>query len=259
MREITSSQNSVVKGMRALKEARVRAQQGRMLVEGEKMIREAVSCGLTPFETLIDAQKREKFASLAAWLAGKGAEVYFAPERLIGAVSDTKTPQGAVAVFSLPVFPEAPGEKVLALDAVQDPGNVGTIWRTADAAGFSALYLGEGSADPYSPKVQRSAMGSAFRVPVKMGGLAGMLAALKKEGYQVVAGALDGVDFAARPALGRRLVIVIGNEARGVSPEALALADVKLRLPMRGGAESLNAAVAAGILMYALTVLEEGK
>lgn len=223
------------------------------------MIREAVSCGLTPFETLIDAQKREKFASLAAWLAGKGAEVYFAPERLIGAVSDTKTPQGAVAVFSLPVFPEAPGEKILALDAVQDPGNVGTIWRTADAAGFSALYLGEGSADPYSPKVQRSAMGSAFRVPVKMGGLAGMLAALKKEGYQVVAGALDGVDFAARPALGRRLVIVIGNEARGVSPEALALADVKLRLPMRGGAESLNAAVAAGILMYALTVLEEGK
>ena len=70
--------------------------------------------------------------------------MYFAPERLIGAVSDTKTPQGAVAVFSLPVFPEAPGEKILALDAVQDPGNVGTIWRTADAAGFSALYLGEG-------------------------------------------------------------------------------------------------------------------
>ena len=79
MREITSSQNSVVKGMRALKEARVRAQQGRMLVEGEKMIREAVSCGLTPFETLIDAQKREKLALLAAWGAGKGAAVYFAP------------------------------------------------------------------------------------------------------------------------------------------------------------------------------------
>ena len=77
--------------------------------------------------------------------------------------------------------------------------------------------------------------------------------------FQIMAGALDGVDFAARPALGRRLAIVIGNEARGVSPEALALADVKLRLPMRGGAESLNAAVAAGILMYALTVLEEGK
>ena len=162
MREITSSQNSVVKGMRALKEARVRAQQGRMLVEGEKMIREAVSCGLTPFETLIDAQKREKFASLAAWLAGKGAEVYFAPERLIGAVSDTKTPQGAVAVFALPVFPEVLGEKILALDAVQDPGNVGTIWRTADAAGFSAYIWAKVARIPIRPRCSAQPWAARF-------------------------------------------------------------------------------------------------
>lgn len=257
MREISSNQNPIVKGMRALRDGRARAEQGRLLVEGEKMIREAVSCGLTPFDTLVSAPKGEKFAPFAAWLEEQGANVYLVPERLIEAVSDTKSPQGVVAAFSMPVFAGEAGEKVIALDAVQDPGNVGTIWRTADAAGFSTLYVGEGSADPFSLKVQRSAMGSAFRLPVRMGNLAAMLATLKAKGYQIVAGALDGMEFRACPPLGRRLAVVIGNEARGVSPEVLALADVRLRLPMRGGAESLNAAVAAGILMYALTVLRE--
>ena len=251
MREISSNQNPIVKGMRALRDGRARAEQGRLLVEGEKMIREAVSCGLTPFDALVSAPKGEKFAPFAAWLEEQGANVYLVPERLIEAVSDTKSPQGVVAAFSMPVFAGEAGEKVIALDAVQDPGNVGTIWRTADAAGFGGLLLGANCADPYSPKVQRAAMGSGFRLPaIPAGPLCEALAALRARGWTVVASALDGADFYQRPEVGERFVLVIGSEAHGISEEVRAQADALVKLPMRGRAESLNAAVAAGIMMY---------
>ena len=138
---------------------------------------------------------------------------------------------------------------------MQDPGNLGTIWRTADAAGFDALLLGAGCADPWSPKVQRASMGSGFRVAAVSGEMPLLLSRAQADGFRVVVSALDGAPLYARtqPKAGEKLVLVIGNEARGVSPEVQRMADVKLKIPMRGGAESLNAAVAAGILMYELT------
>ena len=141
----------------------------------------------------------------------------------------------------------------MALDGVQDPGNLGTIWRTADAAGFQALVAGPGCAEALSPKVQRAAMGSGFRVPLaKVDDLAAWLSALAKSGYAVVATSLDGEPFYERAKLPDKFALVIGSEARGISPEVSNSATVSLKLPMRGGAQSLNASVAAGIMMYEL-------
>ena len=252
LERITSAKNPTVKGLRALNQRKGRVSQGRFLVEGEVLIREALGCGLTIREALAG----DAHAAFAEELAARGARAFTVPGELLATVCDTVTPQGVCASFDLPaplLLNDAPA-LIVALDGVQDPGNLGTIWRTADAAGFGALLLGAGCADPLSPKVQRAAMGSGFRVPFMLADdLPQALSALRARGYRVVVSDLRGEDFYRRPDPGKRFILVIGNEARGISEATRAQADMRLKLPMRGGAESLNAAVAAGILMYGLT------
>ena len=255
MTELTSVQNPTIKRIKALKDKKARVQQGEMLVEGEKLMLEAAQAGLVPSDVLIESSQAEKFSALAQEMERFGAKVYLAPRHVLEAACDTKTPQGACGAFSMPVpfEPEQAPERLVVLDGVQDPGNVGTIWRTADAAGLNGMLLAAWGADPFSPKVQRAAMGSGFRVPVRVTeNLADELEILRAQGYRVIVSALDGAPFyEGMPKCGK-FALVIGNEARGVSDEVSAAADVRLKLPMRGGAESLNAAVAAGIMMYEL-------
>ena len=252
MERITSAKNPMVRDMRTLNQRKGREAQGRFLVEGEVMIREALGCGLAVRDALAE-DGREAFA---AELEARGARACLAPRSLLETVCDTKSPQGVCATFDLPEplpLDSAP-ERIVALDGVQDPGNVGTIWRTADAAGIGGILFGGGCADPLSPKVQRAAMGSGFRVPFLLAEELGeALLALKVRGWQVIASDLHGQDFYAHPDPGGRFALVIGNEARGISDDVRGAADLLLKLPMRGGAESLNAAVAAGIMMYELT------
>ena len=252
MDHITSAKNPVVKQLRALKDRKGREASRRFLVEGEVMLREALKCGLVIHDVLAE----EGFISLAEALEAAGARAFTVPRSLLEAVTDTRTPQGICASFDLPEplpLAQAP-DRIVALDGVQDPGNVGTIWRTADAAGFQGLLLGAGCADPLSPKVQRSAMGSGFRLPIMQSGdLPSALNALRQEGWTVIASDLRGNDFYSHPDPGRKFVLVIGSEAHGISDATRQAADLLLKLPMRGGAESLNAAVAAGIMMYELT------
>ena len=252
MERITSAKNPMVRDMRTLNQRKGREAQGRFLVEGEVMIREALGCGLAVRDALAE-DGREAFA---AELEARGARACLAPRSLLEAVCDTKSPQGVCATFDLPEplpLDSAP-ERIVALDGVQDPGNVGTIWRTADAAGIGGILFGGGCADPLSPKVQRAAMGSGFRVPFLLAEELGeALLALKVRGWRVIASDLHGQDFYAHPDPGGRFALVIGNEARGISDDVRSAADLLLKLPMRGGAESLNAAVAAGIMMYELT------
>ena len=251
MERITSAKNPMIQDLRALRDRKGRQSQGRFLVEGEVMIREAVKCELVMRELIAD----EAHVDLVETLAGPGVRACVVPRSLLEAVCDTRTPQGVCAAFELPesMPPEAAPSHVVALDGVQDPGNVGTIWRTADAAGFGAVLLGGGCADPLSPKVQRSAMGSGFRVPFMLAeDLAPALHELKGRGWRVIASDLHGESFYAHPDPGERFILVIGSEAHGISEAVRAEADMLLKLPMRGGAESLNAAVAAGIMMYEL-------
>lgn len=248
MEKITSVKNPLVKLFKSLSRKQGREESGMFLVEGEVMIREALKCGLDIKEALV-VEKRTDFAEALpcrAWIV---------PESIMESVCDTKTPQGVCAAFTLPkeLSLESMPPVVVALDGVQDPGNVGTIWRTADAAGFGALLMGAGCADPLSPKVQRSAMGSGFRVPFfQTSDMPSALVKLRGMGYSIICSDLNGEDFYSRPEPGRKYVLVIGNEAKGISDETRKCATMLVKLPMRGGAESLNAAVAAGIMMYEL-------
>lgn len=250
MEQLTSIQNPTVQRMRSLKTAKGRGLEGLMLVEGEKMLLEALNAGLVPADAFF-----ERECALSETLRQAGARVYLVPRKVIEAVSDTVTPSSCCASFTpgAALDIQRPPALLVALDSLQDPGNVGTIWRTADAAGFGGLILGS-ACDPNSPKVVRASMGSAFRLPVcTTDDLPGMLGELKQQGYQVIATELSGTDIYQRQPLCEKTVVVIGSEARGISEEISNMADIKLRLPMRGGAESLNAAVAAGIILYELT------
>ena len=252
MDRITSAKNPMLRDMKALAQRNGRQAQGRFLVEGEVMLREALKCGLR----IRDALAVEGKLDLAGELQAAGARTALVPEELLASVCDTKTPQGVCATFDLPLplpLEEAPA-RVVALDGVQDPGNVGTIWRTADAAGFGVVLLGGGCADPLSPKVQRAAMGSGFRVPFMVEDpLPQALLRMKAQGWTVLASDLHGQDFYSHPDPGGKYALVIGSEAHGISQATRQAADLLVKLPMRGGAESLNAAVAAGIMMYELT------
>lgn len=246
MDKITSAKNPMVRRMKDLKNSKTRRETGLFMVEGEVMLREALKCGLVMHELLAD----EAHESIAEELGGRGAVV---PRDILESVCETRTPQGVCASFEQPhaLAAEELPDRIVALDGVQDPGNVGTIWRTADAAGFHALIAGTGTADLLSPKVQRASMGSGFRVPFSLSDdLASTLTQLTQRGYHVIASDLHGDDFYARPDEGKKFVLIIGNEAKGISERVKAVADMRVRLPMRGGAESLNAAVAAGIMMY---------
>ena len=254
IRAIDSPHNPIIRNLRRLDKPQARREQNLFLAEGEKMTREAVACSLAR-TVLVSRGLEERYALLLSQARAAGAECLSVPEGIVALLSSAKTPQGILAAAELPRKAAAlTGMRLLALDGVQDPGNVGTMIRTADAAGMDGVLLGAGCADPYGPKAARASMGSLFRMPLLSaadgeGTLAGTLEGLRAKGYAVVSSELGGGDFfGACPD--PPLVLVIGSEGNGVSETVRILATHHLALPMRGGAESLNAAVAAGIMMY---------
>ena len=247
METITSLKNPKVQAWKSLNSKKGREEQHAFLVESPKMVQEALASGLKVNAVLL----REDLAGNFDLPAGIPAFVL--PGHVFNSISETKTPQGVAAVLDLETKPAA-GPRLLALDGVQDPGNVGTIIRTADAAGFSGILFSRECADLFSPKVLRATMGSVFRLGFSFPpSLPESLEALKKKGYSVLSSQLDGEPFYERSQIAPSFVLVIGNEGNGVSDEVKAVATHRLCLPMSGGAESLNAAVAAGIMMYDLT------
>lgn len=178
--------------------------------------------------------------------------VYELPAHVLAAVCDTKTPQGIAAVVRMKEQ-SALGKHIVVLDGVQDPGNVGTIIRTADAAGLDGVLLSNQCADVFSPKVLRATMGSIFRMNLRTtDDLPGELTKLREKGYSILSSQLDGTPFYEREKVAEQFALIIGNEGNGVSEQVQQTATHRVRLPMRGGAESLNAAIAAAIMMYEL-------
>ncbi len=248
---LTSTSNEKVRFLRALSDAKTRRESGLMRAEGRKLCYEAAHC--LPVDTLFcDEERWDDYAELICLCTDKGAKVYPTTRRIIEYVSEARTPQDVVLSAAIPSLPLGDGP-IAALDGVQDPGNCGTIIRTCDAAGFAGVVLGPGCADPFSPKGVRATMGSLFRVPLlRVPDLSAFLTERREMGWPILVSALDGEDFYARPRLPERLVLVIGSEGRGVSAEVSACATHRFKLPMVGGAESLNASVAAGVLIYDL-------
>ncbi len=233
-----------IREVRALCErSSVRRKTGLFVVEGERIFEE------TPPECI-------EAVYMSAGYMGGHPEVrcdYVLKDKDFIKLADTKHPQGILAVvrqrkYRLQDLPG--GDLYIILDTIQDPGNLGTIIRTAEAAGASAVIMNKGCADIYSPKVVRSTMGSIFRIPfVYAEDMAEAINTIKNKDITVYAAALSGVSLADEK-LEKRRAFIIGNEGNGISEEILKLADKTISIPMAGKVESLNAAVSAAILMF---------
>ena len=250
MKEISSVHNPTVQELKDLQKAKARRERGLFLCESAKMVREALALSLCR-SLIVERGRESDYAQEIAQAEALGCDVLLVTPAILGAISEQKTPQGIMATVAIRPEPQAfSGSLIVAMDGVQDPGNVGTILRTADAAGFDGALLSSACADLYSAKTLRATMGSVFRVPTKRtDDLAAALEAMKARGYAVVATELGGADFYTH-CPHEKCVLVIGSEGRGVSAAVRDVATHHLALPMRGGAESLNAAVAAGIMIY---------
>ena len=256
MEVITSTQNPAVKRMKALASRKGRLEQGCFLLEGPKLVGEALAAGFALTAVLVQESEWEAFEGLAERAGESGAVVSQVSRAAMESASDARTPQGILAAARLPAAP--PPDQYAAglwavLDGVQDPGNMGTILRSADAMGAKGILLGPGCADPWSPKAIRSAMGSTFHVLVEeTEDLPGELGKMRAQGFEIIAGHLRG-NGQLPQRLPERVALLIGSEGQGLSDAVSAQASLLYRLPMRGRAESLNAAVCAGILLYELS------
>lgn len=252
MQLITSVKNPVVKEMRSLLHKNKRRQAGHFLIEGEKMVEEALSSGCH-IKTVFYVEGKVPKQSLYEPLQQCGAHLFAVSDHVMQTVCETETPQGVVASCSFRPIPTQWGTRCIYLDGIQDPGNLGTILRTADAMGID-LVVAAGCVDLYNPKVVRSTMGSLFRqqVLVTEQGTQ-VLEQMKQQGWTILASVLD---HQAQPLqqvdLSGKICVIIGNEGRGVSQQVLACSHGTVYIPMAGGAESLNAGIAAGIFMWEL-------
>jgi len=250
MKEITSVHNPQIQMLKGLQKAKNRRESGLFLAESVKMVREALALSLCR-TLVVDGKRQDEHADMISLAQENGCEVLLVTPAIMQAISEAKTPQGVCCMVAIPQEPQTlSGRLIVSMDGVQDPGNVGTILRTADAAGFDGALLSAACADLYGAKTLRATMGSIFRVPSRRtDDLPAALAALREQGYAIVATELGGADFYEN-CPHDRAVLVIGSEGSGVSQAVRDVATHHLALPMRGGAESLNAAVAAGIMIY---------
>ncbi|MBQ4424958.1 MAG: RNA methyltransferase [Lachnospiraceae bacterium] len=245
---ITAASNLKVKEAAALNaKAKARQESGLFVVEGRRLVEEL------PAEYLVHAYATARFAESeegAALCRKLGAETV--SEAVMEKMSDTRSPQGILAVArQLPGTERFHDGPLLLLERVQDPGNVGTLFRTAEAAGAAGILLDGESADPYSPKVVRGTMGAIFRLPFRIcPDIREAVMGLKDDGYRIYAAHLAGSVPYDAPAYPANSVFLLGNEGNGLSGEITALADERIRIPLCGQAESLNVAVAGAVLLY---------
>lgn len=221
------------------------------------MLGEALLSGAKVKTVLVRGGQQTEFLSdLIEQAQAQGAKLYQAPDALFGMASDVETPQDVIFSCDQPQWTAAAlkgKQQLILLDGLQDPGNLGTILRTAEAFALGAVVLCEGCADPFSPKVVRSTMGAVFRLPCVSIPLAQAAARLKQDGIPIYATALRADSVPLGTVRMTKAAVIIGSEGRGVSQAALALSDQRVIIPMEGRAESLNAGVAAAIVIYEMT------
>ena len=244
MERITSRTNPRIQRARSLRESKYRKETGCHFIEGDKLVREALTSGAA-LETVF---VRAGYAGALDF----PCEIVEVSGSVMDALATAGTPQSLCAVAKTPAapLPEAFQGTVLLLEDVQDPGNVGTLIRTADALGASAVILSPQCADPFSPKTLRASMGSVYHLPVYVTDVPAALRALNAQGYTCLCGHLRGSE--TLPPKTDKMALLVGNEGNGVTDEAAALC-YPYRLPMPGRAESLNAAVFGAIMLYELT------
>ena len=243
---ITSKANSVVKNTKKLHQKKYR--KSAYLIEGWHLFEEAVQAGVTIEKIFALESYREQLVAFP--------QTVWVLEDILLDLADSQTPQGIVAGVQKEEVGQADFSqgKLLFLEDVQDPGNVGTIIRTADAAGFTGVIVSDKSADIYSLKTLRSMQGSHFHLPIYRMSSQALLKETKEADIPVLATTLskDSVDYRELPPI-ENFVLVMGNEGQGISPLMAESADQLVHISMKGQAESLNVAVAAGILIFHLS------
>ncbi len=252
---ITSPQNPRMQLVRALLTRRAERDSSRtFVIEGVRLAEEALSANWTAHLVLTSSQLSERGREVAAGFAAGGAEVVEVEPRLLEALSGTESPQGILAVMQrtdLP--PPAPANFIVVADGIRDPGNLGTLLRTCNAAGVQAVFLTPGTVDAFSPKVVRAGMGAHFRLPIHSLDWKKIIRFCRVDSHPplrlLLAEAAEGTSL-WQADLRAPLALVIGGEAEGASPEALSAVDGCVAIPMPGKSESLNAAVAAAILLF---------
>lgn len=249
MKRIESIQNSLVKHWKKLVLTRKERDKSKeFLVEGFHLVEEALKQE-RPILALI---VREGVEIPNGWNT-EGVHIVEVTNQVANEIAETEQSQGIFAHCRQPEYKEemySAWKKLLLIDSVQDPGNVGTMIRTADAAGIDAVILGKGTADPYSPKTVRSAQGSHFNIPIVRGDLIEWVEQLKIAGIRVLGtGLKNAVNYTDVEAQ-TEFALIVGNEGSGVNAELLSMTDKNVKIPLLGKAESLNVAVATGILLY---------
>lgn len=251
---ISSTNNPQIKNLALLqKKAKARKEQGLFVVEGIKMLKEAMDAGLLNKIYMSESFYHDKPEASSIF---KEYEYEIVTDSVLKQVSDTMTPQGIMGTVNMPTYDinrmlDKDDAFILLLEDIRDPGNLGTIIRTAEGAGVTGIILNASCADILQPKVVRSTMGSIYRVPFyEEADFIGALSWLRLEGFKLFAAHLSGISYDTEGSFLGRCGILIGNEAAGLSWEAASLANNLIKIPMEGKVESLNAAVASAILMY---------
>ena len=254
MQIITSKDNEIIKNVRKLKEKKYRDQTNQYVVEGVKMIKEAI-LEEAKIKLIVVCEENINSGAIDKKLLYEIAkyDCIYVSKKVFDLISDVQTPQGMLAVIEKENSEDKidfTEDVIVVLDGIQDPGNLGTILRTIDSVGLKQVIVSKETADSYNPKVVRSTMGAIFRVNIiESENLIDTLKNMKKHKYKVMATSLEtqnsiyDVDY-------NKKVIVIGNEANGVSKEILDYADEKIKIPMLGKTESLNASVATAVILY---------
>jgi TrmH family RNA methyltransferase len=251
---ITSLHNPQVQLVRRLQaQAKTRRQQQEFVIEGVRLAEEALQSGWPTHVVFFTGQLDKRGRAVVDAFSAQGVAVEKISDTVMKVISQTQTPQGILAVLAqqtLPI-PSSPSF-LLILDGLHDPGNLGTVLRTAAAAGTQAVVLAPGCADPWSPKVVRSAMGAHFRLPlisISWHEIQRLLKLTHGDLTIYLADSAAGMPY-TQADLRSPLALIIGGEASGAGKESLMLAGAKVHIPMPGGVESLNAAIAAGILLF---------
>ena len=259
-RPITSLTNETVKRARGLHQRKDREESGQFLAEGLKIVTEAVENGRTPSILMFgpDARDHPVLRRVAEATLQAGGDVVEVTRDILEKVSRRENPQTVVAVFDQVFAPlgelmHTSATAWVALQAVRDPGNLGTIVRTADAAGCGGVILVGECCDPYSVEAVRATMGSIFAVPLYKASVKQFLSWRQGWPGSVVGTLLTATVDHRRADYAKPTLILMGNEQQGLPPELAAACDVNVKIPMRGRADSLNLSVATGVMIYAVT------
>ncbi len=250
---VTSRENSLIKLVSALQSSsKQRQQNGLFVLEGLRICKDALDNGIRFDKLIVSNIALEKYKDDVLLFANNADECYEIPEVLFSKISDTKTPQGIIAVCKIPELRVNEINKkgrYVALENVSDPSNLGAVARTAEALGVSGIILSSDGCDPYSPKALRASMGTLLRMPVFV--LKDFSTSLKKTGLISYACVVDlGAEDIKSQSFSDGSVIIIGNEANGITDETKQIADKRITIPMLGNAESLNAAAAAAVAIW---------